>query len=43
VLEKADVAHIPLHQQPIVWAGKKTVELPQSPDNRLRLWFVKVN
>ena len=42
-LEKADVAHVPLHQQPIVWAGKKNLELPQSPDNRLRLWYVKVN
>ena len=43
VLEKADIAHVPLHQQPIVWASKKGIEMAQSPDNRLRLWYVKVN
>jgi peptide/nickel transport system substrate-binding protein len=42
-LEKADVAHVPLHQQPIVWASKKGIDMAQSPDNRLRLWYVKVN
>jgi peptide/nickel transport system substrate-binding protein len=42
-LEKDDVAHIPLHQQPIVWASKKGVNFLPSPDNRLKLWYVKVD
>jgi peptide/nickel transport system substrate-binding protein len=42
-LERDDVAHVPLHQQPIVWAAKRTIELRQGPDNRLRLWHVTVN
>jgi peptide/nickel transport system substrate-binding protein len=41
-LEKEDIAHVPLHQQPIVWAAKKGIDLAQSPDNRLRLWYVTV-
>jgi len=41
-LEKEDVAHVPLHQQPIVWAAKKGLVLQQAPDNRLRLWYVTV-
>jgi peptide/nickel transport system substrate-binding protein len=42
-LEREDVAHVPLHQQPIVWAAKRNIELRQGPDNRLRLWHVTVN
>jgi peptide/nickel transport system substrate-binding protein len=42
-LEREDVAHVPLHQQPIVWAAKRNIELRQGPDNRLRLWHVSVN
>jgi peptide/nickel transport system substrate-binding protein len=42
-LEREDVAHIPLHQQPIVWAAKRNIELHQAPDNQLRLWLVTVN
>ncbi|MBM3570946.1 MAG: ABC transporter substrate-binding protein, partial [Alphaproteobacteria bacterium] len=41
-VEKADIAHVPIHQQPLVWAAKRGVELKQSPDNRLRLWYVTV-
>jgi peptide/nickel transport system substrate-binding protein len=33
---------VPLHQQPIVWASKKGIELAQAPDNRLRLWLVRM-
>ena len=39
-IERADIAYIPLHQQPITWASKKGVELRQAPDNQLRLWLV---
>jgi peptide/nickel transport system substrate-binding protein len=42
-LEREDIAHVPLHQQPIVWAAKRNIELRQGPDNRLRLWHVTVN
>jgi len=37
-----DIAFIPLHQQPIVWASKKGIDMKQGPDNRLRLWSVTV-
>ena len=39
-IAKDDIAFIPLHQQPIVWASKKGIDLKQAPDNRLRLWYV---
>jgi peptide/nickel transport system substrate-binding protein len=41
-IAKDDIAFIPLHQQPVVWAAKKGIDLKQAPDNRLRLWFVTV-
>jgi peptide/nickel transport system substrate-binding protein len=41
-LERQDIAHVPLHQQPIVWASKRGIEMRQGPDNRLRLWHVRV-
>jgi peptide/nickel transport system substrate-binding protein len=41
-LEKADIGHIPLHQQPITWAAKKGIDLRQGPDNQLRLRLVTV-
>jgi peptide/nickel transport system substrate-binding protein len=40
VLERDDIAHIPLHQQPVTWAAKKGISLQQAPDNQLRLWLV---
>ena len=42
VVEREDIAHVPLHQQPIVWASRKGIELGQAPDNRLRLWLVRM-
>lgn len=41
-LEREDIAHVPLHQQPIVWASRRGIELAQAPDNRLRLWLVRM-
>jgi peptide/nickel transport system substrate-binding protein len=41
-LERDDVSHVPLHQQPITWAARKGVQLVQSPDNQMRLWLVRV-
>ena len=40
LLEKQDIGHVPLHQQPITWAAKKGIELHQAPDNQLRLRLV---
>jgi len=37
-----DALFIPLHQQPVAWAMKDTVDLPQFPDEYVRLWFAKV-
>jgi peptide/nickel transport system substrate-binding protein len=41
-IERDDVSHIPLHQQPITWAARKGVQLVQSPDNQMRLWLVRI-
>jgi peptide/nickel transport system substrate-binding protein len=40
-IERNDVSHIPLHQQPITWAARKGISLAQAPDNQLRLWLVR--
>lgn len=42
-LVRQDYAHIPLHQQTLVWATKENIELHQRPDDRLELRFVRVN
>jgi peptide/nickel transport system substrate-binding protein len=34
---------IPLHQQPVAWAMKKTIEVPVFADEYVRLWFATVN
>ncbi|MET0528330.1 MAG: ABC transporter substrate-binding protein [Microvirga sp.] len=34
---------IPLHQQPVAWAMKQNVNVPQFPDEYVRLWFAKVD
>jgi peptide/nickel transport system substrate-binding protein len=41
-IERAEIAHVPLFQQPIAWASRRGIDLRQAPDNRLRLWLVKV-
>jgi len=40
-LEREDVSHVPLHQQPITWAARKGVAMVQGPDNQLRLWLIR--
>ena len=42
LLEKQDIGNIPLHQQPLVWASRRGIDMHQAPDNYLRLWLVKV-
>ena len=42
-IERGDVSHIPLHQQPVTWASLRGIDLKQGPDNQLRLWLVTRN
>jgi peptide/nickel transport system substrate-binding protein len=37
-----DFAYIPLHQQAVVWAARKNVDLTQLADNTFPLRFVTV-
>ncbi len=37
-----DYAHVPLHQQMLVWAKRKNVDVHQRPDDRLELRFTRV-
>jgi peptide/nickel transport system substrate-binding protein len=42
LLEKQDIANIPLHQQPLTWASRKGIDMHQAPDNSFRLYLVRV-
>ena len=42
-LSNDTVSHIPLHNQIIPWAMKKSVDLAHRPDNRLDWRLIKVN
>lgn len=42
MLAKDDVVWIPLHQQPMSWAARDTVEIPQAADDLVRLWYAKI-
>lgn len=37
------VSVIPLHLQPVAWATRSNVEVPQFPDEYVRLWFARIN
>ena len=41
-IAKDDVAIIPLHQQPLVWAVRDGVNMKVTPDNKPRLWYVTI-
>ncbi len=41
-IHQDDIGHIPLHQQPITWGLKKTVDMVQLPDNFNYLRWVTV-
>ncbi len=41
-IAKADMAIIPLHQQPLAWAVRDGVNLRVTPDNKPRLWYATV-
>ncbi|HXH01986.1 MAG TPA: ABC transporter substrate-binding protein [Candidatus Competibacteraceae bacterium] len=41
-LAKDDIAMLPLHQQPLSWVVRKNVQVAQTPDNLVRLWYATV-
>jgi len=41
-IAKDTVAYIPLHTQPVAWAARAGVDVPQFPDEYVRLWFAQV-
>lgn len=42
-IAKDEIVFIPLHQQPMAWAARTDVgEMVQAPDNKPRLWLVKM-
>ncbi|HSF62870.1 MAG TPA: ABC transporter substrate-binding protein [Paracoccaceae bacterium] len=42
MIAKDDIAWLPLHQQPLSWAARDTVEVPQAADDLVRLWYAQV-
>jgi peptide/nickel transport system substrate-binding protein len=42
-LQKKEFAMVPLHQDPLVWAIRKGVQVPLMPDNKVRLWHVRMD
>jgi len=42
-ISNEEVAYLPLHQQPIAWAVRDGIDVPQFADEYLRLWFAKVD
>ena len=41
-IARDEALFIPLHQQPVAWAMKDTIDVPQFPDEYVRLWFARV-
>lgn len=42
-IARKEMAAVPLHQQPLSWAVREGVELVQSPDDKIRLWYARKN
>lgn len=42
MLAKADIAWLPVHQQPLSWAARDEVSIPQAADDLVRLWYAKI-
>ena len=42
-IHAADIGHIPLHQQPVVWAMQQNVSVPVMPDDSVRLAWIHVS
>jgi peptide/nickel transport system substrate-binding protein len=41
-IARDQVLLIPLHLQPVAWAMKSNVDVPQFPDEYVRLWFAHI-
>lgn len=41
-IAKDTVAYVPLHLQPVAWAARQGIDVPQFPDEYVRLWFARV-
>ena len=41
-IARDEALFIPLHQQPVAWAMKDMIDVPQFPDEYVRLWFARV-
>lgn len=37
-----EVAWLPLHQQPLSWAARDAVQIPQTADDKPRLWLARI-
>lgn len=37
-----EIAWLPLHQQPLSWAARDTVDIPQTADDKPRLWLATI-
>jgi len=42
-IERADISHIPLHQQTLAWGVSKKVKIVQRPDNQILLYWVNMD
>lgn len=43
MIQKREFAYIPTHQEPLVWAVRKGFQVHQAADNKVRLWWSKMN
>jgi peptide/nickel transport system substrate-binding protein len=41
VITKRDFAMLPLHQDPLVWAQSKSLDIIQMPDSKFRAWWAR--
>lgn len=41
-IHREEHAAIPLYREPLVWAVREGVEVVQTPDNKVRLWWVRM-
>lgn len=42
MLARDDIAWLPVHQQPLSWAARDIIDVPQAADDLVRLWYAQV-
>ena len=42
-IAKSEVAWLPLHAQPLSWAARDGVSIPQTGDDKARLWLARID